>query len=158
MGLVLNNFASGGKTHPRKVQLSLSSGTELHDSGQVGAAYALGVPNVNSHFTLRVYIGMAFRNANYDTKVQTIIHELSQRVLQTVDEQNNACSGVDGMKYSVAISSRHTVQGGRPHNAVPSKPDLRRISSENAKIEQSKLWFRLTLTCSLEGGSPGSWK
>ena len=98
MVLVLNNFAVGGKTHVRKVQLSQSSGSELHDSGQVGAAYTLGVTNVNSHFTLRVYVGLAFRNANYDTKVQTIIHELSHRVLQTADEQNGACGGVDGTK------------------------------------------------------------
>jgi len=98
MILALGNYTFGGKTFEREVEICESSGTELYSSGQVGAAYASGVADVNKHFKLRVYVGMTFRNAGQEDKYHLIVHELSPRILATADVDNAVCSGVDGTK------------------------------------------------------------
>jgi len=94
----LDNCNVAGRVCERDVQLAHSSGTDLHNAGQVGAAYAFGVGNVNKHFTLRVYVGMTFRNASREDKYHLIVHELSHRILGAQDVENAVCGGVDGTK------------------------------------------------------------
>ncbi len=103
MILALGDYTVKGKSYERTVQLCQSSGKEVHSDSQTAASFSLGVKNINSHFTLRVYVGLLFKKRTYDDKVQTIVHELSHRILDTDDVANAVCSGADEHKcYGIA--------------------------------------------------------
>jgi len=117
MTAALNNYTVNGRQYARDVQLCHSSGAEMYEEGLMGAAYAFGVANVNAHFRLRVYVGMEFRNAAYDDKVQTLVHELSHRIIATQDEENAVCSGVDGQK-AYGRANATALAGASPDQAL----------------------------------------
>ena len=82
------DYRYGGRTCTRSVRWVHGSGTELHDRGLFGAAYAFGVTNVNRHFTLRIYSGYGLAATPYGWQLNTLIHELSHRILATADVNN----------------------------------------------------------------------
>jgi len=113
----LENYTVGGKSCEREVQISESSGAEMHSPSQVGAAYPYGVTDKNKHFTLRVYVGMKFRNAGRDDKYHLIVHELSHRILGTADVENAVCGGVDGTKCYLRANVT-ALAGASPDDAL----------------------------------------
>ena len=98
----LNNYHVNGRSYERTIQLQHSSGDDTHDRTIMGQAFAFGVANPNAHFTLRIMVGLGFRDATYDDKVQTILHELSHRILATDDEVNAVCLSDDNECYGPA--------------------------------------------------------
>lgn len=86
MLLCVNNYTVNAKNHERHVEWCLTSGGEHHDLNRFGAAYAYGVANMNSHFTLRIYAGRGLTASSLGWKANTMFHELSHRILATADE------------------------------------------------------------------------
>ena len=62
------------KPTERIIEWTQVSGTDLHSTNQYAAAYPFGVPDLNKHFTLRIYSGLLLAKQTYDWVVNTMYH------------------------------------------------------------------------------------